>query len=293
MALTNTLRLLRVKQWTKNLFVFAAFLFGRVWTDPNGLKHAILAFFAMCSLSSATYIYNDLRDKESDKNHPSKSNRPIASGWVSPGTASTIAAGLVAVAALLGLSIHAGVLWPLFTYAAIQIVYNHGCRSVPVLDVFCIAAGFVTRVVVGAIAVSAPVSGWILLCTATLAMLLGFSKRRHEFLVVAGSDRPSLSKYAQSTLDHLLIFSAGMAAICYAIYSLLSPTAIRHPGLIMSTPFVLYGMCRYLLLSFSSDKTGEPESVLLTDPHIVASVLGFLTTSILALSGVSPPFIFK
>jgi 4-hydroxybenzoate polyprenyltransferase len=179
---------------------------------------------------------------------------------------------------------------------AIQVAYNFGLRNQAVIDVGCIAAGFVIRVILGAVAINAQVSGWILLCTATVALMIGFGKRRHEFMLksqLGGETRRSLSDYTQQSLDVLVAMSATCAAMSYSVYSIESPTAHTYPALILTTPWVLFGICRYVILVFGTGETGEPESLVLGDKQLLIVFAGYALSAILALKRLPLPFLIQ
>jgi 4-hydroxybenzoate polyprenyltransferase len=284
--------LIRAKQWTKNIFVLAALVFTRGWTVEGQLTKALLAMLAMCLVSSAVYIANDSLDRESDRLHPVKKNRPLASGRVGIKVAIALMVVLFVSGMALGAYLGPAVLVGIGSYLGLQVVYNLALKRHAVIDVFCISAGFVTRVVIGAVALNVALSSWILVCTGSLALLLGFGKRRHEFLLQSGeTTRASLSEYTEKSLDMLVLFSGACAAMTYGIYSIESKTAAQYPGLVLTAPIVLYGICRYLLIVFRDGETGEPESLVLKDIHLILSFLGFIVVSILALNGLKPDFL--
>ncbi len=287
------LLLLRPKQWTKNLLVFAALLFVGGFKEPGLTLLAFQAFAAMCLASSAVYIVNDIRDIERDRRHPRKQKRPLASGKVKVGTAWIIAALCLAAALALAALLNMASLAIISGYLLLQIAYNAKLKHVPVADVYCIAVGFVLRAVLGAAAITVHISGWLLFCTGALALLLGFSKRRNEFLTVedAPATRESLAKYTKASLDVFVAIFACAAAICYGIYCIESETAQKYPGLILTSLFVFYGISRYVLIVFSYDEGGEPETLLYKDKHILLSVILFILASILAISGFEVPLI--
>ncbi|HMS55369.1 MAG TPA: decaprenyl-phosphate phosphoribosyltransferase [Fimbriimonadaceae bacterium] len=288
------IRLLRPKQWTKNLLVFAALLFTKGYQDPALVQLALLAFVVMCMVSSATYILNDLADVERDRKHPVKQFRPIASGKV-PKVAALVLAipllfGGVAIASTIGTRIVVIV----GVYMLLQGVYNLGLKRVPVTDVFLLSIGFVLRAALGAAAISVSISGWLLFCTGALALLLGFGKRRSEFVLQGSArveSRESLGGYNLPSLDALVLMSATGAAMCYGVYAVESPTARQYPALILTSLFVFYGICRYVFLVFSKAEGGEPETLLLKDMHLIISILGFLASAVLALSGFQLPLV--
>lgn len=287
-------RLLRPKQWTKNLLVFAAILFTNQLRNSHALLLTLMAFFGMSFLSSAVYVLNDIQDVEKDRAHPRKRLRPIASGQVSKGSALALFFVVLALSVALLVPLGMLTLSVVGAYVVLQILYNSGWKRIPVLDVFIIGSGFVLRAMLGAAAIDAKISAWLLLCTAGLALLLGFAKRRHEFILQGDSrslSRASLAGYSRQALDGLVIMTATGAALCYGIYAIASPTAHRFPALIFSTLFVYYGICRYVLIVFGNDEGGEPETLLFKDKHILASVVLFVASAVVALSITKVPLI--
>ncbi|MBV6457689.1 MAG: Decaprenyl-phosphate phosphoribosyltransferase [Fimbriimonadaceae bacterium] len=296
MGLASLLKLMRPKQWTKNLLVFAALIVTHSYNAPDKVRMAALAFVAMCLAGSATYCLNDALDAEKDRRHPKKRHRPVASGAVPQ----TVAIGLGAILAIgslaIGWTISLAVVVVLSTYLVLQLGYNFGLKNVAVTDVFIICLGFVLRAAIGAVAIAVTISGWLLFCTAALALMLGFAKRRHEFISqgeAAHESRASLAHYSQTALDHLVGVSAGGAAVCYAVYSVDSQTASQYPALILTSLPVVYAIARYSLLVFANEEGGEPENLLFADPHLIISILLFIALLLLATSGVEIPFLEK
>ncbi len=287
------LRLLRPKQWSKNLLVFAAPLFAGRMGDSDSVDRALLCFAAMCLCSSAVYIVNDVLDRDRDRAHPVKKNRPIASGRVSVSTAwmvlGAMLAGGLGLAALLNTTtlVIAGV------YVALQGLYNGWLKAMPVADVFTISVGFILRAAIGASAVVVLISPWLLVCTGALALQLGFAKRRHEFDLQGGdsTSREALAGYSRAALDALVVMSACVAMVFYGIYSILSETARTHPSLFLTSLFVGYGICRYVFLVFKDGEGGEPENVVFSDRHMLASIVLFLVAAALAMQGVRIPIV--
>ncbi len=279
------LRLTRPRQWTKNLLVFAAILFAGQTGNADAWQAAGLTFVAFIFASVCVYAINDVRDRHADAEHEKKRFRPVASGAISPATALTLAA-VAAVAALgLGASINTPTLIALGSYLLLQFAYVYKLKTVALLDVFVVASGFVIRAIAGGTAITAPVSGWLLFCTGALALMLGTAKRRQEFRSEKGHlTRAVLKGYSEKALDSLVVFSATLAALAYGIYALESPTGQQHPMLMATTPFVLFGIGRYLLLVFGQEVGEEPEEVLLKDPAIILTVVGFIICAAWALS---------
>lgn len=285
----NAVLLLRPKQWAKNLLVFAAMLFGAKFRDPQSVMLAFTAFAAMCLAASTTYVFNDLFDIERDRRHPKKSKRPLASGAISKPLGIGIGMGCLVASLTLATIIGKGPIILILAYLGLQILYNWKLKHMPVADVYVIAVGFVLRAVLGASAIHVGISGWFLFCTGALALMLAFAKRRNEFIHQGDdreSSRESLVYYSKSSLDALVIMFAAGAAMCYGIYTLESQTAHKYPSLILTSIFVFYGITRYVLIVFTADEGGEPADILFRDPHIIASVILFCITAVLALSGV-------
>jgi 4-hydroxybenzoate polyprenyltransferase len=278
-------RLLRVRQWTKNLLVFAAALFTGQITQGGVALRVLLGFAAMCFISSAVYIFNDLRDIELDRSHARKRHRPLASGAIKPLRAGILA--LVLVVGGLGLAFWLN-RWSLIvglTYLGLQVLYNLWLKHEPVADIFCISVGFVLRAVLGAVVISVTISPWLLFCTGSLALMLGFAKRRQEFLN-EGPDaktRPSLASYTKDALDRFVVVFATSSLLCYGLYCIESTTAKQHPGLAATAIFVAYGVCRYLLIVFGSKEGEEPETLLFSDRRLLLSVVLFMLTAAIAV----------
>lgn len=285
------LKLLRPKQWTKNLLAFAALIFTDQVGPNLSTQFAVLAFVALCLLSSGSYALNDALDFEKDRLHPRKAKRPVASGAIDP----FLARGAAVFLFFMGLGLAAWVslstLVAAGAFLAVQLAYNLLLKPIPVADVMGIAAAFVLRAVVGAVAISAAISPWLLYCTACLALLLGFAKRRHEFQVQAASGtvtRESLKSYTLPALDMFVVFSASLAAMSYLLYVIEGQTALAHPNLVYTAIPVLYAVMRYLFVVFVSEEGGEPESLLLEDRHLLLSIAAFLALAIWAMKTGAP-----
>ncbi len=290
MPALSYVKVARPKQWTKNLLVFAALLFTGSFKDSDLITKVLLAFAAMSLISSATYIVNDLIDLDRDRQHPKKSKRPIAAGDVSPTVAILMAVVFAGASLAIAASLGRSSILIIVIYLVLQVAYNGGLKRVPVADVFVISLGFVLRAVLGAVAIAVPISSWLLFCTGALALMLGFGKRRSEF-ILQGEDRSktreSLEGYNLSVLDALVTMASVGAALSYALYVIQSDTGHRFPGLIFTSPFVFYGICRYVYLVFKQEEGGEPENLLFRDRHILFTIVGFTVFAILAVKGFS------
>ena len=274
---------LRPRQWSKNLLVFAGIVFAAKLGDGVRWGEAFAAFAAYCAISSAAYLANDVRDREEDRRHPIKRERPIARGEVSPRIALVVAAALtavaVAIAALLGLAS----LGLLLGFAALQGAYTLRLKQVVLLDVLAIGGLFVIRAAAGAEAVDVRISPWLLLCTALLALFLALAKRRGELVLVgaqATPGRPVLEGYSLGLVDQLVTVVASSTVIAYSLYTV---TARPSKALMATIPFVLFGIFRYLLLIHRDDIGEEPEQVLLSDVPIIVTVCGWVVTAALIL----------
>ncbi len=267
---------MRPHQWVKNLLVFAALLFTGQFTNAALVWQTALGFFALCLTASSIYLVNDILDRERDRHHPKKQHRPIASGRLPVPVAWLGASALLLTGLGLAfwLRVPFGVI--VLIYAVQSTLYTFSLKHVPLLDVGVIALGFLLRAVSGAVLIAAAISPWLVICTFFLALFLGFAKRRHE-LVSLGADavnhRGALGDYSASMLEHLLTICLGLALQSYAIYVILSETAKAHPNLWYTLPVVTYGLLRYFFVVHRYDAGGSPEKLILSDRHILLSVL--------------------
>lgn len=282
--LRSALKLLRPEQWTKNLLVFAGLVFAVELDDGLAWLRTCAAFAAYCAASSAAYVMNDLRDVDHDRAHPVKRNRPLARGDVSTSGATTFAVvltlGAFAIVASLGLTSIA----LLAAFMAVQFAYSFGLKHLVLIDVFAIAALFVIRAAAGAEAIDVRISPWLLVCTALLALFLAFAKRRGELLLMGADEtpgRPVLEGYSLELVDHLLTVVAASAISAYSIYTF---TATDSDAMMVTIPFVVFGIFRYLLLVHRRNLGEEPERVLMTDVPILLTVAGWAIASALVLT---------
>jgi 4-hydroxybenzoate polyprenyltransferase len=285
-------RVLRPGQWTKNLAVFAPLLFARRVFDRDAVVLSLLAFVAFCLLSSGTYVFNDWMDREEDRRHPEKALRPIAAHEIRARTVLLLI--IICWAAGLDLGVHLGWRFAVLggVYLVIQLAYTFVLKHQVILDVLAIAAGFVLRVLAGAVAIDVPVSGWLFLCALLLALFLGLAKRRQELVSLkeaAPEHRPALGEYNLPLLDQMLSTVAGMCILAYGLYTV-APDTVAKVGsdrLKWTLPFVLYGILRYLYLVHRRDVTGSPEKVLFSDvPTLVNLVLYAIAVLVALYAGV-------
>lgn len=272
------LRLMRPHQWSKNAVVLAGVVFSGQAGDPAQLGRAIVAVLAFCLASSAVYAFNDWHDRAEDRLHPVKYRRPIASGDIAPLAALTFGGMLAAAACGVGFLVSPALAGILALYAALMVAYTLRFRRLAVLDVLTIAMGFVLRAVAGAVAVAVPLSVWLFICTLLLALMLGLGKRRHELRMLGGDTarhRPSLEGYARFDLDRVIVAVAVLTAGAYALYALAVPSYGRDLAMIVTVPFVVLAIGRYLTLVFRHGLGGAPELLLVHDRMLFLSILAW------------------
>ena len=267
----------RPGEWTKNLFVFAGLLFGQRLADPVAVGRATAAFVIFCALAGVVYLVNDVADRERDRQHPRKRDRPIASGALSVSTALT-AAGLLGIGAL------AWAWWMgrdfglvATAYVLLLVLYSGPLKHIVIIDVLTIAIGFVLRVVAGAVAIGVPISQWLLICTILLALFLGLSKRRHEIVLLADGatgHRRILQEYSPYLLDQMIGVVTASTLMAYILYATSHETAEKFGTSLLglTIPFPLYGIFRYLYLVHRKDGGGSPAELLLNDRPLLACV---------------------
>jgi 4-hydroxybenzoate polyprenyltransferase len=266
---------LRPRQWTKNLLLFAGIIFAAKLGDAGRWGEAVAAFAAYCAASSASYLVNDVRDAPHDRVHPVKRARPIARGEVSPRLAEALAAVLIFGAFLLVAPLGLASILLLCTFFALQASYTLALKHVVLLDVMTIGGLFVVRAAAGAAAVEVRISPWLLLCTALLALFLALAKRRGELVLVgaeATPGRPVLEGYSLALVDQLVTVVAASTVISYCLYTF---TARGSKAMMVTIPFVVFGVFRYLLLMHRRDLGEEPEEVLLRDAPILLCIAGW------------------
>ena len=268
MAAWHLFRLLRPKQWVKNLFVFAPLLFASDFSEPSAVLASTLTFGYFCLAASCVYILNDLADIESDRSHPVKSrSRPLASGHLSVRQASW-ALGVGLIGLLTGIFVIHWVMIPIGGYIAINVVYSLVARKIPVLDIFTIAFGFVLRVVAGALAISEPLSTWMFVTTFCLALYLAAIKRRHELKNLGSKSRSSLENYTVAIVERFAEIAATAALVCYAVFA-----ATVKAALVYTIPIVAFGLFRYWFVAEKLKSDESPTEAMLRDWQLVSAVV--------------------
>ncbi len=280
---------MRPEQWLKNGFVLAPIVFSGLVGDPDAWLRTLLAVAAFCAASSAVYLVNDVIDREADRSHPIKLNRPIASGEVSVTTALVAAVILLVAAAFV--SVWLGGWFPavLAAYVSLVLLYSALLKRAVFLDVLVVAAGFVLRVVGGAVAIDVPVSRWILVVTYLLALYLALGKRRSELVLLgreAGTHRVVLGHYTLPMVDQAISVVLGATVVAYALYTVAPETVAKvgSEGLLATVPIVLYGLFRYLYLLHRHELGGSPTKALLTDRPLLVCVVVWLAVAALVIN---------
>jgi 4-hydroxybenzoate polyprenyltransferase len=270
------LKTMRPKQWTKNVFVLAALVFDKKLFVPHFLFKALAGLVLFCAISSAVYLINDLADMEKDRRHPAKRNRPLASGQLAPTVAVIAAAGLIVASMALSY-----LLDPLFAavsvgYLLLMILYSFWLKNIVVIDVLTVAVGFVLRVAAGVVVVrAARFSPWLYLCMVFGALFIAISKRRHELVLLsenANAHRSIFDEYNLALLDDMIRMVTASTAMAYSLYTFSAPNLPGNHAMMLTIPFVLYALFRYMYLVQVKGKGGTPEDLILEDKPLLLSI---------------------
>ncbi|MCB1112485.1 MAG: decaprenyl-phosphate phosphoribosyltransferase [Chlamydiales bacterium] len=274
------LKLMRIKQWAKNIFVYTGLIFSEKYNDIHFLIAVTLAAIAFSFVSSSVYVINDIVDRDSDKMHPKKRYRPLAAGTVSITAAVILAAALFIGGLGLGYYVSPAVACIILVYVVINTLYSFKLKNIVILDVFCISAGFMLRIFAGTIGVGIPPSKWLLLCGLMITLFLGFAKRRAELIAFSSSGtkpRQVLQNYGGLLLDELIAICATGVIIGYSLYTMDPETVLVHKtqSLIYTVPFVIYALFRYIYILHHGEKAEDPSTDIFTDKHILVSVIAW------------------
>jgi len=288
--LSGLIKSFRVKQWIKNLFVLAALFFSQSFTDARLSAQAGLGFLLFCFLSSSVYLINDVLDIEADRQHPIKRMRAIASGEV-PLSLAVILAILLALGSLACSFFLLGRLFLGIAalYWVLNLLYSKVLKHIVILDVLIIAIGFVLRAMAGAAAIEVPISNWLLLCTILLSLFLALSKRRHELVLLEGNatnHRAILREYSPYLLDQLIAVVTASTLMAYALYTM-DPEVQAELGtdkLIFTTPFVIYGIFRFLYLVHQKDQGGDTTETIVTDMPFALNIFLWVLSVLILLA---------
>lgn len=280
--LTSIVRQLRVEQWLKNLFVFIPLFFSGEFNQSEKLYKAVLTFICFCFVSSSVYIVNDLRDLETDRKHPTKSKRPMASGQISIGGG--VALGFIVL--FFGIWMLYVIHDPLFVgivagYLMLNLTYSFGLKNVSILDILIISSGFVLRTISGAVVTNVFISQWMVVMIFLLALFLALAKRRDDLVVFLNSGdsiRKSIKNYNIEFVNGLLIMLSGIVIVSYLMY-VISPEVMERfqsQHLYLTSFFVIAGMMRYMQIAMVENKSGSPTRTLYSDNFIRLVVLGWV-----------------
>lgn len=266
---TALIKSMRPRQWPKNVFIFAALVFDKQLLRPDAFLRTLAGFALFCLTSSAVYIFNDIADVKADREHPQKKNRPIAAGQLPIGVA--WAAGIVLLLATLVLArfLTTGYEVVLIVYLLLNIAYSKWLKHIPIIDVLVLAAGFVLRVHAGVTLIAVErFSPWLYVVMSLLALFLGFGKRRAELALLthgAGLHRKVLEGYTLPLLDQYIIIVSGTTIVAYSLYTFSAPNVPENHSMMLTIPFVMYAIFRYLYLIEVKHAGGAPEEILLSD----------------------------
>lgn len=275
--LKHLLKAMRIRQWTKNGFVFFGLIFDKQLFLAEPFLRTLEGFFLFCLISSSVYLFNDIADIEADRQHPEKKHRPLASGKLPISVATTAAVVLAVIALTFGYLLN-----PLFAaavavYFFINLLYSRWLKHVPVLDVLIISAGFVLRVAGGVTLITVErFSPWLYVITVLFSLYLGFGKRRAEMSLLekgAGSHRKVLDGYTIPLLDQYITIVSGMTIVTYSLYTFSAENLPANHSMMLTIPFVVYGIFRYLQLIQTGHAAGSPEEVALKDRPLQATVI--------------------
>lgn len=282
-------KLFRVSQWIKNLFVFVPLLFSLHLFEENYFVTSLRAFITFCFASSFVYIINDIVDMEADSAHPEKKHRPIASGKISIRLALFCAAILILLVVLLMSTFNSTFNFAVIGFLTLNILYSFSFKHIVILDVFSIAAGFSLRVLAGAFAIDVEISSWLILTTMFISLFLGVMKRHSELSVISensnSSTRKVLQHYNIDFANQMATVAAAGVIICYALYTVAFRTisVFGTENLIYTTPFVVFGIFRYMYLVYKFDKGENTTKIMVTDIPMILTVISYTAVTILII----------
>ena len=285
--LIDLIRSMRPRQWPKNAFVFVALLFDRKFFDPASVLPTVVAFVLLCLMSGAVYLMNDLADIESDRRHPTKRHRPLPSGRLNPRVAGVAAVVLATVSLVAGYFLSRELAVILLLYLLSQIAYTFRLKHVVLIDVLTIAAGFVLRIAAGVAVIDVErFSPWLYIFGGFLALFMALGKRRHELVLLGGeaaNHRAILDDYNLDLIDRLQGVVTTSAVVSYSLYTFLAEGLPDNHAMMLTIPFVLYGIFRYLYLIHIRNEGGAPEEILLRDRPFQVNLLFYGLTVFVAL----------
>ena len=275
--LSALIKSMRPRQWSKNVFVLAAVVFDKKLLNPEAVGKSLAGMVLFCLLSSSVYLINDILDAEADRNHPQKRNRPIASGKLPVPVAAAAAVGIILITLPVSFLLSTLFGWIALIYFLVNLAYSTRLKHIPLIDVLIIAAGFVLRVAAGVSLIEVErFSPWLYVVTTLLALYIGFGKRRAELTLLqndANNHRRVLDGYNLALLDQLITIVSGTTIVAYSLYTFSAPNLPDNHSMMLTIPFVIYGIFRYLYLIQVEQAGGAPEDIVLTDRPLQAAIL--------------------
>ncbi|MBA4406080.1 decaprenyl-phosphate phosphoribosyltransferase [bacterium] len=282
--LMNYIKLLRVKSWAKNFFVFVPAVFAKMFFDTDTFYLTVAGFVTFSIASSAVYVLNDIVDAPKDAVHLLKKDRPIASGKISKKQALFLGAGLYLVLALLTLKMNLPFMIIVWVYVFINILYTTLLKEIVIVDIFCIASGFMLRVIGGGLLISVYISKWLILTTMFLSLFLAVMKRRVEIANSpdAHDQRAVLKDYSLTFIDQIVAMTGSGVILSYALYSVADRTVEKFgtERLIFTTMFVIFGIFRYMYLAYKKDRGENVIEVILTDPPMIINLILYVVSAV-------------
>ena len=285
------LRLLRPRQWLKNVFVFAGLIFSRQFFYPDSIEKTIYAFLVFCLLSSSGYIINDILDYKEDRAHPAKSKRPIAAGKIKRGQAASVGTMLLLLSLCSAYLLGTEFFCVCLIYLATIVLYSVAIKNIVILDVLFVAIGYVLRAMAGAVVIEVEISSWLLLCTLLIALFMAISKRRTEIVLLgesAAKHRRVLAQYSLVLLNQMIAAVTAACIVAYCLYTLAPQTVAKFGtrNLIFTVPFVIYGIFRYLYITYQKVESDIPEKALTSDLPLQVCLILWIVTCVLILLNV-------
>lgn len=282
------LKLIRVPQWIKNFFVFVPLLFSLHLFDKDYLILSLKAFIVFSLASSFVYVVNDIIDIEADKAHPKKKNRPLPSGRIKKSSALILAIMLLLIVLFSYFFFNAQFISFLYGFLILNILYSFYLKHIVILDIFSIAAGFSIRVLAGAAVIEVPVSSWLILTTMFISLFLGVMKRHSELVQLADSNkvtRKVLAEYSTNFTNQMATVAASGVIICYALYTVSQRTVsvFNTENLIYTTPFVVFGIFRYMYLEYQNNQGENTTQVMMTDIPMIVTVICYAIVTVLII----------
>lgn len=290
-VITALLRAMRPRQWAKNVFVFAALVFDGQLLQLDPLLRTSLGFVLLCAISSAVYLFNDIADLEADRRHPIKRKRPIAAGQLSVTTAAIGGVVLAGASIRIGFELRYEFGLIILLYLLSNLLYSLRLKHTPIIDVLLVASGFVLRVGAGVTLIEVSrFSPWLYVCTTLLALIIGFGKRRAELLMLqeaANTHRRVLDGYTIGLLDQLIVVVSASTIMAYSLYTFSAENLPANHTMMLTIPFVLYGIFRYMHLIHVENAGGAPDELILTDRPLLLTLLlwGVLAIALLYFGG--------